>query len=55
MTLRDYFAAASIGQLITEQSVLEAAQDANQPISHVVASIAYDIADAMLKVREVKP
>ena len=55
MTLRDYFAAASIGKLITEQSVLEAAQDANQPISHVVASIAYDIADAMLKVREVKP
>ncbi len=55
MTLRDYFAAASIGQLITERSVLAAAEDANQPISHVVASIAYDIADAMLKVREVKP
>jgi len=55
VTLRDYFAAASIGQLITEQTIFEAAKEANQPVSHVVASIAYDIADAMIKLRDVKP
>jgi len=55
MTLRDYFAAHAIGNLITNKSVLEAADDAKQPISKVVASIAYDIADAMLNVREAKP
>jgi hypothetical protein len=55
MSLRDYFAAHAIGNLIVNESVLEAANEAKQPVSQVVASIAYEIADAMLKVREVKP
>ena len=52
--LRDYFAAHAIGNLIANESVLEAANEAKLPVSQVVASIAYEIADAMLKVREVK-
>jgi hypothetical protein len=52
MTLRDYFAAKALVALIADPDAEEAEKITGKPFRIAVAHLAYDIADAMLKVRE---
>ena len=50
MTLRDYFAAAALQGFLAASHTI-----GNCPVNDLYAMHAYNLADAMLKAREVKP
>lgn len=57
MTLRDYFAGQALASMDskTKDKIFVLAERAGLDVADVMASSSYEIADAMLKAREVKP
>ena len=53
MDLRDYFAAKAMQSLITNSETIEEIELAGAPFPDVVAMMAYEVADKMMKAREV--
>jgi hypothetical protein len=54
MDLRDYFAAKIAATLITNESIIENADEQDFPFPIYIAVLSYDVADAMMKVRKSK-
>ena len=52
MTLRDYFAAHVITHWLQDKYVFNECQEENKNVFPLAASLAYEVADAMLKARD---
>ena len=52
MDLRDYFAARAMQSLINDEVVMEQAEAHESDFPKLVASMAYDMADEMIKARQ---
>ena len=52
MSLRDYFAAKAMQSLIINEEVLKESTEQNVDLPKLVAYMAYDMADEMMKARE---
>lgn len=52
MTLRDYFAAKVIVHWLQDKYVFNECQEENKNLFPIAASLAYEVADAMMKARD---